>query len=109
MGGVLSAIGMAKLAQVSEIGLLITNHPKFTTGIAAGVGTMLYAWALWTYSLWKKDNKIERVRVARLDGRQVCDCSEIGEIMIQTRDDIVNLIYKCPLCDSWRRISKPRK
>lgn len=60
---------------------------------------VLGAWASWTYLLWKRDSKRERIKEAHGLGRRLCPCSESGEIMT-LHNGVMDGIeaYSCPNC-----------
>ena len=54
----------------------------------------------WTYQLWKRDRKRERVKDATSLGRRICPCSETGEIMVRVDGYIEHDTLRCPCCDN---------
>ena len=73
---------------------------KPTTAIAGALVGILGVWVKWTYDLWKRDSKFEKVRAARTDGRLICDCSESGEIMLMAEQNGSCNVFRCPKCRS---------
>jgi hypothetical protein len=103
IGAALSGLGSALTVRASEIGSVITKHPELSAGIAAGVGTLLYAWGVWTYSLLKRDTKRERVKDALEKGRLVCPCTETGEVMTYHHSNTYGSTisyWACPNCEN---------
>ena len=99
-GLLLTTLGAGLTAHLLDIGQAIQNHPKATIGCVAAAGTILYAWASWTYSLHKRDSKWERTKDARAQGRPICDCTTTGEIMTQHHNLTQSVdVYACPVCD----------
>jgi len=73
---------------------------KLAAPIAAALGSFLVAWVSWTYLLWKRDTKRERITDALKKGRLICHCSEEGEIMTlhhELRNGDIEA-YTCPVC-----------
>lgn len=103
IGGVLSALGAGLALRASEIGEAITKHPGLAAAIAAGVWTILYGWAVWSYYLWKRDSKRERVKDALEKGRLVCPCTETGEVMTYHHSNTHGstiAYWACPNCEN---------
>jgi hypothetical protein len=72
---------------------------KLLAPLAMAFLGVLAAWASWTYHLWKRDSKRERIKEAHRMGRRLCACSETGEIMTlhyATKHSIE--VYCCPRC-----------
>jgi hypothetical protein len=64
----------------------------------------------YTYQLWQRDRKRERVRFAREHGRPICPCTETGEITevrhVRGRDGPLGRgqefdAFVCPECGAW--------
>ena len=105
LGGVLTTVGAGLAAHVTEIGQLLQKHPSLAIGLAAGGGAILYAWALWTYSLWRAASKFGRIEAARKAGRPICGCTETGEIMLVTPEGTSFWQnYECPKCDLTQQV-----
>lgn len=100
IGLLVSTIAAGLSTRLPDIGHHIEQHPKATFGVAAAAGMMLYAWAAWTFHLWKRDSKRERVAAARAQGRPVCNCTDTGEIMryLEAKHRADLNFYRCPAC-----------
>jgi hypothetical protein len=77
--------------------------PATLTMTASGaVLGLLGVWAWWSYLKIRETSKEEKVRRARQDGRNICECSETGEIMRVIPGLINNAnetrFMKCPRC-----------
>ena len=73
---------------------------KLTMTVSGAVLGLLGVWAWWSYLMWKELSKEEKVRRARQDGRNICDCSESGEIMIVSSGATNGefKVMRCPEC-----------
>ena len=109
LGAVLTTVGAGLAAHVVELGQLMQSYPSATTGIAAGVGAILYGWGLWTWELKRKLSKTEQIKEAREAGRPICDCTTTGEIMLLTPRMGSADVYRCPACGNPRVNPKPNK
>ena len=58
IGILCTMIGSGLSAHLLDIGHLITIHPRITIGVSAAAGTILYAWVLWTWYLWKQTSDL---------------------------------------------------
>jgi hypothetical protein len=62
-------------------------------------GALLLVWASWTYDLWKKDSKRNRIKEALAMKRRLCACTESGEIMTYHHGIMHDVeVYSCPNC-----------
>ena len=94
--GVLTSAGMAYLTTPSG-DLILPASP--TLAIVTAFGALLLVWASWTYDLWKKDSKRNRVKEALAMKRKLCACTESGEIMIYHHGIMDGIeVYSCPNC-----------
>jgi hypothetical protein len=86
----------SKLSPKGE--LPIPEHILWEAGSAIGViylGLISY-----TYQLWRRDRKRERVRFAREMGRPVCGCTTDGAVMLvdPKQSNQFEKVYVCPIC-----------
>ena len=68
------------------------------------------AWGSYTYQLWQRDSKRARIKFAKEMGRQICGCTETGEIMLlDTEDTTPARVYVCPVCKSFHVSTSDKK
>ena len=73
---------------------------KLTMTVSGAVCGLLGVWAWWSYLMHRELSKEEKVRRARRDGRNICDCSETGEIMVVSSGATNGRfkVMRCPRC-----------
>jgi len=65
--------------------------------VALLVGIVSY-----TYQLWRRDSKRARIKFAKEMGRQICGCTDTGEIMLlDTKDTTPSRVFVCPKCKAF--------
>jgi hypothetical protein len=99
VGGLLLVAGATFLVWSATPSGDLTLSLKALAPLSTAFLGVLVAWAAWTYSLYKKDQKWTRVKEAHGMGRRLCACSEIGEIMTlhhAVRHSVE--VYCCPRC-----------
>jgi len=87
--------------------ILIPAKPL--TAILSASGALILTWASWTYFLWKRDSKRERISDALRKGRLICHCTPDGEIMTQHHHEGTSSIdaYACPACGNYEVVHPP--
>lgn len=68
--------------------------------ILIGMGGLLFSMFLFALSLWLKLQPVERIEAAYRQGRPICHCTELGEIMLldKTLEKVTVKRYVCPKC-----------
>jgi hypothetical protein len=87
----------------------LTLPAKPTMTVSGAFLGLLGVWAWWSYLMWKELSKEEKVRRARQDGRNICDCVDEGVIMLvgsKLLNDARKKIMQCPKCGErqWRML-----
>lgn len=94
--GVSVSAGIAYLTSPSGDLILPAS---LTLAIMTAFGALLLVWSSWTYNLWKKDSKRNRVKEAHAMRRRLCACTESGEIMTYHHGIMDEIeVYSCPNC-----------
>ena len=79
---------------------------KLPVSLLSAAGTVLLGLLSYLVILWRRDLKRARVKFAHETGRQICPCSDTGEIMLHvmvTQEGATGSIpaIKCPRCKDW--------
>jgi predicted RNA-binding Zn-ribbon protein involved in translation (DUF1610 family) len=79
------------------------------SSIGSGAATVFLGLLAYTYQLWRRDRKRERIRFAREMGRHICGCTEAGEIMLLKQTPTPGREYVCPKCGEFQIVMNDRK
>ena len=75
---------------------------KLIFPICTAFGALILAWASWSYGIWVRDSKRQRVKDAHGLGRRLCACTESGEILTYHHDIAHSIeVYSCPNCTRY--------
>lgn len=79
---------------------VLTLPAKTTMTVLGAVLGLLCVWVHWSYLMHRELSKEEKVRRARRDGRNICDCTETGEIMVVSSGSTNGRfkVMRCPRC-----------
>ena len=98
-GGLLVVAAATFLAYLATPKGDLTLSLKVLAPLSTAFLGVLGTWASWTYLLWKRDSKRERIKEAYGMGRLICHCDETGEIMTLHHGVVVPVeAYACPQC-----------
>jgi hypothetical protein len=84
---------------------LPVQEAKDLTLLAGGVLCSVVAFA---YSYWKKCQPREEIEWAKKNGRLICECTEVGTVMVMVpkpRSGESIKLYECPKCKEARLVS----
>lgn len=66
--------------------------------IVGVVAAIILGLLSYTIQLWRLQKKRERIRFAKETGRQICQCTETGEIMLLVKRDQMASELVCRVC-----------
>jgi hypothetical protein len=90
------------IANISSPKGVMELQSKTVSEIVGAVSVLFVGVISYTYQLWRRDRKRERVRFAREMGRHICGCTDTGEIMLLKDRSKMSSEYECPRCKSWK-------
>lgn len=113
LGTLLATVCTTLLArQVTPQGDVLLSKATLTS---TGTGAVTVFVGLLSYLaiLWRRDQKRERIRFAKEMGRRICNCSETGEIMTETKvvvpeSGLEVWALVCPRCKEWKFPDEPK-
>jgi hypothetical protein len=79
----------------------VSLSTKVLSGIAIGLSSVFVVLFSWLIYYWRRDLPYQRVEQARAGGRDICDCTDSGVIMLLTKREPVFDTYVCPQCKQF--------
>ena len=100
---------------LGALGVYVSHHTTSTGEVAfpkqllidtaVVVGLSVVWLASWLLVYRNRDSNRDRIKFARENGRKICQCTELGEIMVfRPRKGIGDEFFDamvCPKCDCW--------
>lgn len=94
-------IGNHLIGQTGTVQLPAT----IATDIMLGVAGLLFAVLGVAYSYWKRCQPMELIEWAKKQGRIICECTEVGTVMVmcdRERSGASLKVYECKVCKEIR-------
>jgi len=81
---------------------------KLAIDICLLMAGLVFSLFFFSYHFWKKSQPMEKITWAKQNGKFICQCTEIGTIMLllpKPRSGESLRIYECPKCKSTELVS----
>jgi hypothetical protein len=106
--GLLALAGVATtqvIAHYSDRAGVIPVRNDVAVQVIGAIGSIFLGLVVLAWTLWRKIEKKEIVAAARAQGRLICECTAIGEVMVadpsSTKAEAMKR-YTCPRCGAGR-------